>query len=42
MPKPIFEGDATVRYSPYVPIPYIGEAKLANLSGDGVEVGYRF
>ena len=41
MPKPIFDGDAKsdiVRMS----LPYIGEAKLANLSADGIEVGYRF
>tara|TARA_B100000745_G_C20063645_1_gene363004 strand:- start:102 stop:845 length:744 start_codon:yes stop_codon:yes gene_type:complete len=41
MPKPIFDGDAEsdiVRMS----IPYIGEAKWANLSADAVEVGYRF
>jgi len=41
MPKPIFDGDAQsdiVRMS----IPYIGEAKFANLSGDALEVGYRF
>ena len=41
LPKPIFDGDAEsniVRMS----IPYIGDAKWANLSADGVEVGYRF
>lgn len=41
LPKPIFDGDAEsdiVRMS----IPYIGEAKWANLSADAVEVGYRF
>ena len=41
IPKPIFDGDAEsdiVRMS----LPYIGEAKWANLTADGVEVGYRF